>query len=333
VRQLRRPAVALPTLSGAGKGAAKAASHLQEKTADPSAELKFPDHWNEPDVRGALYAMHGWVCAYCQCALPRNDRGDVEHFRPKDGGDEAQPLVYWWLAYDLENYLLACSVCNSGRKGGRFPLEPGASPVPYATREELAEEARLLVDPAEDPVEAWMRVDWMDPEERCLMKERPSLDATGVAYRRVRETIRFFRLNEDPGLYHERRLALGKVTRAHKRRDRDKASRLASRYRAHGMAVRNFLYDNEPSWLPSRREELGFLLDEVHERLESAIKLLNTGPEDVRLCRRMIEELCWVLAVLWKAPPPETFTPDEIEGWLVKHGFRGLVAPMFARLK
>lgn len=333
MRQLRRPAVALPTLSDAGKGAAKAASHAQDKAADPSAELKFPDHWNAPDVRGALYAMHGWVCAYCQCALPRNDRGDVEHFRPKDGGDEAQPLVYWWLAYDLENYLLACSVCNSGRKGGRFPLEPGASPLTYATREKLAEEARLLVDPVQDPVETWMRVDWMDPERRCFIKARPSVDAASMAYRRVEETIRFFRLNEDPGLYRERRLALGAVVRAHKRGDGEEARRLASRYQAHAVTARSFLSDNEPSWLPSDREELGLLLEEILGRLEDALDLLGTGPEDVRLCERMIEELCWALAVLWKAPPPGTFTPGEIESWLVERGYRDLVALRLAKLK
>jgi hypothetical protein len=47
----------------------------------------------------------------------------------------------------------------------------------------------------------------------------------------------------------------------------------------------------------------------------------------------MIEELCWALAVLWKSPPPGTFTPDEIESWLTERGFRELVALKLAKLK
>ena len=49
---------------------------------------------------GALYAMQGRVCAYCEQKLPESDRGDVEHFRPKS--------LYRWLAYAFENYLLSC---------------------------------------------------------------------------------------------------------------------------------------------------------------------------------------------------------------------------------
>src|SRR4051812_10882784 len=101
MRKLRRPTVSLPTLTGKGKGALQAAENVRVRTADPTAVLSFPAHWTESDVRGALHAMHGRVCAYCQSDLPHNDPGDVEHFRPKS--------EYWWLAYEFANYLLSCA--------------------------------------------------------------------------------------------------------------------------------------------------------------------------------------------------------------------------------
>lgn len=326
MRGLRRPEVALPTMSGAGRGAAQAAADLQAKMTDPNAKLEFPDHWNKSDVRGALYAMHGWVCAYCQCELPRNDRGDVEHYRPKKASDKALPLAYWWLAYTLENYFLACRVCNSGRKGGRFPLELGATPVTYASRNNLASEARLLADPAIDSVEEWMRVDWMDPTYPGRIKAVPALDEGSSGKTRATNTIQFFRLNEDPELYRNRLLAIMEIARAHKADDRESAQRLASRYFPHGMAARNYLEDNDPTWLPSRRDELRFLLEEIDGRLRNAVGLLGAGPDDLRLCRKIIEELCWSLAVLWKDPPPATFTSDEIEAWLQERDWISLVA-------
>lgn len=82
MRALLRPRIELPTLAG-GPGARTAAKHLAARGEDAAASLDFPDHWNRADVRGALYAMHGRVCAFCLSELTRGDRGDVEHFRPK----------------------------------------------------------------------------------------------------------------------------------------------------------------------------------------------------------------------------------------------------------
>jgi len=144
VRSLRRPEVKLPTLT-VGAGANEALRHLKDREADPSVHLDFPAYWNKPDVRGALYAMHGHVCAFCLSELPRGDRGDVEHFRPKS--------LYFWLAYVFGNYLLSCSKCNRIFKGDVFPLRPGARRVGYSDRADLATEERLFLDPAEDLVE------------------------------------------------------------------------------------------------------------------------------------------------------------------------------------
>ena len=128
-----------PTLKDQGEGGRQAARHDQQKAINASIGLSFPDHWNNPDVRGVLYARHGRVCAYCGCDLPDNDKGDVEHFRPKGKViEDATHGGYWWLAYTFANYLMSCAVCNRVCKRDRFPLRPAARQrVTYQTRQRL----------------------------------------------------------------------------------------------------------------------------------------------------------------------------------------------------
>lgn len=81
-------------------------------------------------------------CAYCD--MHTSEVGDVEHYRPKSTiyslkaqGDEQEGLQtvkgrlyekdceygYWWMAYEWDNYLYACSICNRTWKSALFPLE------------------------------------------------------------------------------------------------------------------------------------------------------------------------------------------------------------------
>lgn len=53
-------------------------------------------------------------CAYCEAPLKVVAYGDVEHYRPKS--------VYWWLAYNYDNYLASCTLCNQAFKRDNFPL-------------------------------------------------------------------------------------------------------------------------------------------------------------------------------------------------------------------
>jgi hypothetical protein len=55
-------------------------------------------------------------CAYCEASTSVVAHGDVEHFRPKS--------IYWWLAYDFDNYLFACQICNQIYKKDFFPVTP-----------------------------------------------------------------------------------------------------------------------------------------------------------------------------------------------------------------
>jgi len=55
-------------------------------------------------------------CAYCEAPTSMVAYGDVEHFRPKS--------KYWWLAYNYDNYLVSCQLCNQKFKKAKFPI-PG----------------------------------------------------------------------------------------------------------------------------------------------------------------------------------------------------------------
>ena len=64
--------------------------------------------------KGQLLKESSNKCAYCEAPLKAVAYGDVEHYRPKS--------IYWWLAYNYENYLASCTLCNQAYKKDHFPL-------------------------------------------------------------------------------------------------------------------------------------------------------------------------------------------------------------------
>jgi hypothetical protein len=99
-------------------------------------------------------------CAWCEQHCEWRRQLDVEHYRPKAAvtrWEGSPPLVsdvppdqvpvsggYWWLAFDWNNYSLACGPCNQGWKRNLFPVRGPRAPY----REDMeAHEAALLVDP------------------------------------------------------------------------------------------------------------------------------------------------------------------------------------------
>ncbi|MGX5843690.1 hypothetical protein ACWGTI_23505 [Mesorhizobium sp. ArgA1] len=75
-------------------------------------------------------------CAYCEAATSTVAHGDVEHFRPKG--------IYWWLAYDFDNYLFACQICNQIYKSDSFPVTPDIRLVAPAMPAAIPNEAAAL---------------------------------------------------------------------------------------------------------------------------------------------------------------------------------------------
>lgn len=319
MRQLRRPDIRPPTLKVNGAGFRAAQRNFRRHQGTLRGSFTFPDHWNEPDVRGALYAMHGRVCAYCGCDLPRNDRGDVEHFRPKaQVEDDAEHGGYWWIAYEFGNYLLSCSLCNRNRKGVRFPLRSRARRVTYADRARLAREARLLLDPSVDPVDDWLGVDWRN--EICRIQARQGLTRTERA--QIDGVVELFRLNRDPELLRGRDAVRRRVLEALEVGQGDVATDLAIRYRPHSLVAFRMLEELSPEYIPTPEQEIQWLLQELFESLAVIQNLLAEETDDVLY--RAASELLWSYAVLRYDPPAPGFRP-KIEQFLVDHGIDGHV--------
>ena len=131
----------------------------------------FPDKaWGE--YKGRFARAQRGRCGYCDRDAIAGQDGDVEHFAPKasvrtlssdpqkwgrevnDGTEiadrETHPFSlvgYWWLAYDWNNYLLACAKCNRRWKRNLFPTSlPRANPPSPSTPD-----APLLLNPFHGP--------------------------------------------------------------------------------------------------------------------------------------------------------------------------------------
>ena len=321
MRSIRRARARVPTLAPGGVGWGRAAQDLAARKVDGNVELPFPEHWNESDVRGALYAAQGKVCAYCGSHLPRNDRGDIDHFRPKScPRDDPFHGGYWWLAYVFDNYLLSCSTCNRIYKSNQFPLRPRARWITFHNRARLVREARLLLDPARDPIEQWLRVDWRKP----LCPIHPAERLSSTARSQVSETLEVFHINKDPRLVRQRMKVVDAVDKDIKDGRITRARIRAIRYRAHSLIARQILIDKgeesapceEALRLPTPQEELRWLLSSRLGDLDLALRLLEVHGPDKR-AEQEKEEALWSLATLWCDPPGGTRA--EVEAFLMEN--------------
>jgi hypothetical protein len=328
MRKLTRPRVSLPTLVGIR------AMYPLNRTGVAEYPL---GHWNNPDVRGALYAMHGRVCAYC--GSPASDqRGDVEHYRPKS--------VYPWLTYEFRNYLLGCRVCNSSRKSTEFPLFLSAKPLRYDPRmsqepdfleKALAREKRLLLDPAADPVDDWLDIDYEN--DLCAVRASAIASKDRAVRESVEQTIEFFGLNTIVELVRNRNQQVTAAIGALREWSEGNLARgedvrvLSNRYTAHGWAVRRVAGLLAPSLaLPTAEEDLKCLVDETLGLLDIADAILKKRipDKDRKQVVNRREESCWTVAILWKDPPAASSV--EVGKWIDAHGRRSVIQPFLDRL-
>lgn len=113
-----------------------------------------------------LFAAYFQKCYFCEGALGVQYKGDVEHFRPKGavrdannkevyigkGRNRRKHPGYYWLAYDFNNLMPACSFCNVykrkiGGKGTRFPVMGFRASRPGEEKKEKP----VLIHPRENP--------------------------------------------------------------------------------------------------------------------------------------------------------------------------------------
>jgi hypothetical protein len=65
------------------------------------------DLWSE--IKQYLFDLSGGNCGYCETVTLVASYGDVEHYRPKKKVEEdPKHPGYYWLAYDVTNYVPCC---------------------------------------------------------------------------------------------------------------------------------------------------------------------------------------------------------------------------------
>jgi hypothetical protein len=131
----------------------KARAAVEKAVTAGTGPVEFKPLWRDYKTE-FVKAQHG-KCGYCESHVLSVYVGDVEHYRPKGAleelpadrakwGRERQdagtvegrvldPVCergYWWLAYEWENYLLSCQICNEYWKKCLFPVleHPRCSP-------------------------------------------------------------------------------------------------------------------------------------------------------------------------------------------------------------
>lgn len=151
-------------------------------------------------VKAALIDLQDYKCCFCESKIGHVAYGDVEHFRPKAGWVQDDEGInkpgYYWLAYDWDNLMLSCQICNQRYKKNYFPIElPDNRARDH--KGDIAAEGPLFIHPVND-----------EPEEHIEFNEEiPKPKNKSV---RGEATIKKLALDREL-LNEERRTALEKV--------------------------------------------------------------------------------------------------------------------------
>lgn len=146
----------------------------------------------KPDASNKIYAaqkaffasldgpFHG-KCAYCETLFYMSSPGDIEHFRPKGrlrdypSGALVKVTVnqfeddhpgYYWLAYQSDNLLLSCELCNrptkergGGELIGKHDFFPVEGNFRAAQPGDEAQETPLLINPLLENPDDHLKID------------------------------------------------------------------------------------------------------------------------------------------------------------------------------
>ena len=138
-------------------------------------------------VKNFLYKSQHGKCCYCE-RNPPIEEAEVEHFRPKAEVKEAgeNHPGYWWLAYNWENLLIACQLCNRTYKKTQFPLKDESKRA-YEENCNLDEEDPLLINPLEEDPEQLICYEELEEPQfmvkavgKCERAEKTVKELTGI---------------------------------------------------------------------------------------------------------------------------------------------------------
>ncbi len=166
-------------------------SHIEVKSSDFDAGI-YGCHF----VKGQLKSNQYGKCAYCESSLA-GDFASIDHYRPKTTvrQEKSSPrgLGYYWLAYDWDNLVVCCDMCNN-RKNDLFPLKnPDTRNI---SNQDISSEEPLIINPSIDNPE-----DHLEFHQHIVMPKiiDSSEDERGKA------TIEILELNKRPDLLEARK--------------------------------------------------------------------------------------------------------------------------------
>lgn len=156
--------------------------------------------YGHKDVKDALIKVQDYKCCFCESKIGHISHGDVEHFRPKAGWVQDNEAInkpgYYWLAYEWDNLMLSCEICNQRHKKNLFPLlNPAQRALSHNTPISL--ESPLFIHPANE-----------NPEDFITFKEEIPVAVEGNE--RGEETIKKLGLDREQ-LNEQRRSRLNMV--------------------------------------------------------------------------------------------------------------------------
>ena len=151
--------------------------------------------YGHKSVRRALRNVQHSKCCYCEAKIGATSYRNVEHYRPK--GAVKQSVTsnnkypgYYWLAYDWDNLLMSCTVCNNN-KSTLFPLEDEGTRA-RSHHDNIEAETALFINPAID-----------DPQEHIYFHREEPIPISEMG----RKTIECLELRR-PDLQESRRTCL-----------------------------------------------------------------------------------------------------------------------------
>lgn len=173
---------------------------------------EFTNYWGIS--REVLHKHQNSKCCYCERIRELKRESDLEHFRPKAKVEEdSAHFGYWWLAYDFNNYLFSCKICNEDYKKSKFPLVNPDSRA-YKETDDLALEHPYLINPYDENPEDFIGYYW----EGYKSKYVKMISKTSDTLKRAERTAEVAGLNRISLMEERSRLLIiweGLVTSMH----------------------------------------------------------------------------------------------------------------------
>lgn len=209
--------------------------------------------YKDARIKATLVSAFKGKCAFCDSSLRHISYGDIEHFRPKS--------VYWWLAADWKNFLLACPRCNSFKRD-KFPLASNSLKINYKIHSTFDE-----VETAEEPYRQLLNPYLDEPELIISYEENAEPVIKLSASEKLNNSITVYDLNRID-LVQERFKVLKIVL--------DQINRTRSALNQYNMIA------NAPSPLLQKVSEQFF------SELDLLLSFLSPKQQYLGLCRQLI---------------------------------------------